>query len=51
MPIFKKNFPLDKNLCGSNTFGEEGSDSFERKKVISSEISTVELTQMNFNRR
>ena len=30
---------------------EEESDSFREKKIISDEISAVEFTQMNFNRR
>ena len=29
---------------------KEGSDSFRKKKIISSEISAVEFTQINFNR-
>ena len=49
MPNFKGFCPLDKKLCGTHNF--------EKKEVkfggniISSEISTVGLTQIDFNRR
>ena len=51
IPNFKYFCPLDHNLCGSHTFENKKLIILERKKIVLSEISTIELIQIDFNRR
>ena len=51
MHNFKKNLSIGSQLMWVLHFWEEESDSFRGEKIISSEISIVGLTQMDFNCR
>ena len=51
MPKLRDFLSIESYLMWAPNLWEERSDSFRKKKIISSEISTVELIQMDFNRR
>ena len=51
MHNFRIFFLLDHNLCEPHTFEKKEMIVLGGKKIISGKISTVGLTQMNFNRR
>ena len=51
MPNFRDFLSIDSKLMWASHLWEEESDTFGKKKIISSEISIVRLTQIDFNNR
>ena len=50
-PTVEVFYQLDQNLCGPHTFEKKKVIVLGENKIISGEISVIELIQMNFNRR